>query len=232
MGLFDVFKKRDNKDKQNASQDGAKPLSMLKATVRYNQSGLIGEICGPITGFGGLRAKRISKIDGKLVVWEAKCVDLTLEDSDIGGAKVWGLNIPSTVGSDGVTYGSYIDVMIKGEINRIRIPVAKIPGPIENRLQVMTAFNNGRFPFRTSPLPTAGTVPVVSGWIKDPSRPNITDEHFGDPLCPEGYAPLIVGYIGIKPLRVASQYCGLVLPRELWNPPTYIMEKFIKFSSI
>ena len=153
-----------------------KKCNAFQSIGRYNV-GLVAEVAGPVTCFSDLRVKRISKQKDKLLMWEQGFDDVIIDKSEISFLRVVGFNFPYIKGTNGVKYATYIDVLIDGTLNRLRIHSNTI-GPEAKR----------------SKKYFDGSIPVVSGWVKDPKQPNVRDEHYSDPLCPLGYSPLIVEY--------------------------------------
>lgn len=158
-----------------------KKCNFMKSMARYNTI-YVGDIAGPVTGFGSLRVKRLSYAKKQLMMYESGTEDVIIEDGDIKFLKVSGYNFPAVQASDHMDYASYIDVEIAGKINRISIRTYSVKKDAAR-----------------SKKPFDGGIPVVSGWVKDPLFPKKLDEHFTDPICPEGYHPLIVEYVEAEP---------------------------------
>lgn len=190
-----------------------KKCGLAQSIARYNL-GLIAEICGPVTGFLNLRVKRINKIKGEIVMWERGFEDVILEPGEMKFVGVAGCHFPALKGTNGVKFVTYVDVLIGGKLNRIGIFSASVAPDAMH----------AKHPFE-------GSVPVVSGWVKDPKNPKERDDHFSDPLCPAGYAPLIKEYVKADFSDVGSRL------RELGLDPVnvgsdYVMEKPYLFDKL
>mgnify|MGYP003480097331 FL=1 len=192
-----------------------KKCNFFKSIVRYN-TGLAAEIAGPVTGFPGLRVKRINFKKGRLLMWERGEYDVFLDSSDISFVRVVGYNFPILKGSNGITYATYVDVMIDGKINRMRIRTASVA---KDAIRSKKYFE--------------GSTPVVSGWIKDPSNPKVRDDHFQDPLCPPGYHPLVEEYV-VASLQhyFNSTLSSLGIANAPIGSADYIMKDPYRFDSL
>ena len=191
-----------------------KKCGFLKSVARYNVT-LLAEIAGPATGFDGLRAKRISISKGRLLMWERGFEDVYLDDGECQFLRVAGYNFPILKTTNGIWYGTYVDVLIDGKVNRIQVRTAFIPSA------------NG---------PKKGSedarVPIVAGWVKDAKRPRDVDGHFDDPICPLGYEPVIKGYAMICTERYNDYLKELGISEQQLGHVDYIRENPYLFNSL
>lgn len=192
-----------------------KKCNFFKSIARYN-TGLVAEIAGPVTGFPGLRVKRINYKKGRLLMWERGEYDVFLDSSEISFVRVVGYNFPILKGSNGITYATYVDVMIDGKINRMQIRTASV---------ARDAVRSKKY--------FEGSTPVVSGWIKDPSNPKVRDNHFQDPLCPPGYHPLVEEYV-VANLKhyLNSNLSSLGMANAPIGSADYIMKDPYRFDNL
>ena len=191
-----------------------KKCGFFKSILRYNTS-LIAEIAGPVTGYDNLRAKRISLIKGQCVMWERGTNDVILDKDDAKFVRLVGCGFPSLFAGQGVYYVNYADVLIDGKLNRIQVRTALV-----------------RKDAVRSKHPFEGGVPIVSGWIKNPSSPNSRDSHFDDPICPPGYSPLICGYVQAETIRPSTELLKMGIISNYIGGISYLREKPYLFSSI
>lgn len=189
-----------------------KKCGMAKSIARFNTT-CLAEVSGPVTGFNDLRVKRISKEKGQLVMWERGFEDVILDKSEIQFVRVYAYNFLSTKGTNGFNYSTYIDVIINGELNRLKLMTCHI-APDAKR---------SKYSFD-------GAIPVVSGWVKNVAIPKQRDEHFLDPVCPKGYSPLIKEYV--EGFTSKPDLLDLNIPVEEIDIPPYIMENPCLFDKI
>ena len=101
-----------------------KKCGFFKSILRYNAS-LIAEIAGPATGLPGLRARRISIVKGKLTMWERGFNDVTFEKGEMTYCRTFAYNYPC-LAAGAIYYGTYVDVLMDGSINRVLIRTASV----------------------------------------------------------------------------------------------------------
>ena len=191
-----------------------KKCSLAKSIARFNTT-LLAEVAGPVTEFEGLRVKRISKEKGQLIMWEKGFEDVIIEKSEIQFVRVFAYNVPTTRGTNGFKYSTYVDVIINGHLNRLKIQSS----------HVLPEAKRAKIPFN-------GSIPVVSGWVRDPSNPKERDDHFSDPLCPEGYLPLVKEYVEAHISLSDSNLRDLNIDPSLIVSPQYLMENPCNFDEI